>query len=198
MGRSRKIDRDALLDAAQDVLLRDGAAHLTVEAVAANAGISKASVLYDYKTKQALVRAMLERRFETEYDRVRAITDRIEPSANAGIQGWIKSAHRELTDEDRTVAIGLVAALASDPDLNRISNAFFRRVVSDTVETAAEPRGALLAFLAVEGLKLLDYLGLHQWPREEFDAILDDIVWLAGQKPQPDTAPSGQPSPKSK
>lgn len=198
MGRNRKIDRGALLDAAQDVLLRDGAAHLTIEAVAANAGISKASVLYDYKTKQALVRAMLERLFQTELDRVRAITSSLEPSANAGIHGWIKSAHRELTDEDRTVAIGLVAALASDRGLNRVSNVFFRRAVSESVESATEPRGALLAFLAVEGLKLLDYLGLHQWPPEEFEAILDDIVWLAEQRPEPDTAPSGQHSPTSK
>lgn len=198
MGRNRKIDRDALLDAAQDVLLRDGAAHLTIEAVAANAGISKASVLYEHKTKQALVRAMLERLLDREHGRVNALTQTLGPAANAGITGWIKSARRELTDEDRTVAIGLIAALAGDPDLNRIGSDFLHRIVSDTVETAAEPRSALLAFLAVEGLKLLDYLGLYQWPREEFEAILEDIVWLAAQKPQPRPVRSAQPSPTSR
>lgn len=198
MGRHRKIDSGALLDAAQDVLLRDGVAHLTIEAVAASAGISKATVLYDYKTKQALVRAMLERRFETEYTRVREIAQGLEPSADAGIHSWIKAALRELSDADRTVAIGLVAALASDPDLNRLSQQFFRRIVTDTVESAAQPRGALLAFLAVEGLKLLDYLGLNQWPREEFEAILDDIAWLAEQRPQTRSCPPDQPAPSSK
>jgi AcrR family transcriptional regulator len=55
MGRSRKLDRKALLDAAQEVLSRDGASNLTIEAVAANAGVGKATVLYDYKSKHALV-----------------------------------------------------------------------------------------------------------------------------------------------
>ena len=57
MGRLRIIDRDAVLTAAERVVRRDGAARLTIEAVAAEAGISKASVLYDYKTKQALIKA---------------------------------------------------------------------------------------------------------------------------------------------
>lgn len=196
MGRNRKIDRDALLDAAQDVLLREGAAHLTIEAVAAHAGIGKASVLYDYKTKQALLRAMLERLLEVERGRVKAIAESLEPSADAGIQGWIRSAHRELTDADRTVAIGMVAALAGDPDLNKISSAFVEGIVSDTIDNATEPRGARLAFLAVEGLKLLDYLGLYQWPREEFEAILEDIAWLARQRPE--AASSFQPSSTTK
>lgn len=198
MGRNRKIDRDALLDAAQDVLLREGAAHLTIEAVAAHAGIGKASVLYDYKTKQALLRAMLERLLEVERERVKAIAESLEPSVDSGIQGWIRSAHRELTDADRTVAIGLVAALAGDPDLNKISSAFLHGVVSDTIDKATEPRGARLAFLAAEGLKLLDYLGLYQWPREEFEAILEDIAWLARQRPGPEPASSPQPSSTTK
>ena len=51
MGRKRTIEPDAVLDAAEQVVMRDGAARLTLDAVACAAGISKASVLYDYKTK---------------------------------------------------------------------------------------------------------------------------------------------------
>src|SRR3546814_15074706 len=70
MARPRTIDRDAVLDAAQRVVARDGAAGLTLEAVAAEAGISKASVLYDYGTKQALIKALLERRIAAEDSRI--------------------------------------------------------------------------------------------------------------------------------
>src|SRR3546814_17040256 len=62
--------RDAVLDAAQRVVARDGAAGLTLEAVAAEAGISKASVLYDYGTKQALMKALIERRIAAEDSRI--------------------------------------------------------------------------------------------------------------------------------
>lgn len=194
MGRHRKIDREALLDAAQDVLLRDGAANLTIEAVAASAGISKASVLYDYKTKQALVRAMIERRFEAEWERVRHITSNLEASPDAGIQGWIR-ARRELSDEDRMLAMGLMIALADDPELKRLSHEFFERILAETVGKAKEPRGARLALLAVEGLKLLDFLGLHHWPQDQFDEILRDILWLTGQRPEPDE--TNNPTPPS-
>lgn len=44
MGRIRVIDRDHLLDAAEAVVARDGAVKLTLESVAAEAGVSKASV----------------------------------------------------------------------------------------------------------------------------------------------------------
>ncbi|MBL6430319.1 MAG: TetR family transcriptional regulator [Alphaproteobacteria bacterium] len=62
MGRKRTIEPDAVLDAAEQVVMRDGAARLTLDAVACAARINKASVLYDYKTKQALIKAVLERR----------------------------------------------------------------------------------------------------------------------------------------
>ena len=55
MGRKRVIDQEQVLDAAQRVVARDGAARLTLDAVAEEAGISKASVIYDYKSKQALI-----------------------------------------------------------------------------------------------------------------------------------------------
>ena len=55
MGRKRAIDQQQVLDAAERVVGRDGAANLTVDAVAREAGVSKASVLYDYKSKQALI-----------------------------------------------------------------------------------------------------------------------------------------------
>jgi AcrR family transcriptional regulator len=169
MGRSRKLDREALLDAAQEVVSRDGASNLTIEAVAANAGVGKATVLYDYKSKHALVRAMLERRIEAEDERL----------------SQIRAALRPLSRQDRTIGIGLMAELASDPELNRLSRGFIGRNIADAVETATEPAGARLAFLAVEGLKLLDHLGLHTWSRAQIEAIIDDIGWLAEQKPEP-------------
>jgi AcrR family transcriptional regulator len=52
MGRKRVIDQEEILNGAEFVVVRDGAAHLTLDAVAEQAGISKASVIYSYKSKQ--------------------------------------------------------------------------------------------------------------------------------------------------
>jgi AcrR family transcriptional regulator len=183
MGRSRKLDRKALLDAAQEVLSRDGASNLTIEAVAANAGVGKATVLYDYKSKHALVRAMLERRIESEDERLGQIRAALGDGPDRAIHGWIRGALRPLSRQDRTSGIGLMAELASDPELNQLSRGFIQDNMARAVDGAAEPGGARLAFLAVEGLKMLDYLGLHQWSRAEIEAIIDDMGWLAEQKP---------------
>ncbi|UXN74347.1 TetR/AcrR family transcriptional regulator [Devosia sp. A8/3-2] len=61
MGRRQTIDRGTILDAAEHVVLHDGAAHLTIDAVAAEAGVSKGGVLYAYASKDILIDAMLER-----------------------------------------------------------------------------------------------------------------------------------------
>ena len=52
--------RKRLLDAAAAVVRRDGAQALTLDAVAAEAGVSKGGLLYHFKSKRELLDAMLE------------------------------------------------------------------------------------------------------------------------------------------
>lgn len=56
--------RDALLDAAEAVVVRDGIANLALEAVAAQAGLSKGGLLHHFPNKDRLVEAMVERSAE--------------------------------------------------------------------------------------------------------------------------------------
>ena len=51
--------RERLLDAAAAVVRRDGAQALTLEAVAAEAGVSKGGLLYHFNSKRELLEAML-------------------------------------------------------------------------------------------------------------------------------------------
>lgn len=60
MGRKKSIDQNHILDAAETVVARDGAARMTLDAVAQEAGISKGSVVYDHGSEQGLLRAMKE------------------------------------------------------------------------------------------------------------------------------------------
>lgn len=53
--------RSQILDAAQAVVTRDGVRNLTLEAVAAHAGISKGGLLYHFRSKEDLATAMVER-----------------------------------------------------------------------------------------------------------------------------------------
>ena len=56
---------DALLDAAEAVVARDGITSLTLDAVAAEVGMSKGGVLHHFPTKDRLVEAMVVRSAES-------------------------------------------------------------------------------------------------------------------------------------
>jgi len=183
MGRHRTIDREAVLEAAERVVSRDGAARMTLDAVAAEASISKASVLYDYKTKDALIRAIIDRRVAAENARITEFVAALGDVPDRLIRGRIAAADRPVSDEDRSVAISLCAAAAQNASLRSpIQTAYADWI--DRIESSSErPRGALLAFLALEGLMLLEWFGLHSWPEEEREQLLAEIDWLRSQSP---------------
>jgi AcrR family transcriptional regulator len=186
MGRKRVIDREAVLNAAQAVVARDGAARLTLDAVAAEAGISKASVLYDYQSKHALIAALVDRNVASDNQLNLAVTESLGDIPNAAIRGRIVAAAEPLPDEFRAVALNLCAALAQDAELRGAIQRNQAEVIGAIMSTSANPRGALLAYLALEGLKLLESLDYHSWPEPERLRILREINWLADSQPRDD------------
>jgi AcrR family transcriptional regulator len=175
MARTRVIDRDAVLDAAERVVSRDGAARMTLEAVAHEAGISKASVLYDYKTKQALIKAVIERRVARENQRLRECIENLGPVPDAVVRGRIASTTRLMSEADRAVVLNLVAALAGDAGLRSSINEAYSQQIEQINQTSTQPGTAMLAFLAVEGLRLMECFGLYSWSQNERERMLNDI-----------------------
>jgi AcrR family transcriptional regulator len=186
MGRKRVIDQERILDAAEAVVVRDGAAHLTLDAVAETAGISKASVIYDYKTKQALIQAVIERRVANDKAFIQELTHGLGDMPSAAMRGLLLASANPPPDDARAVAVNLCSALAQDAQLRSAIKKEQAATIDQIMETSGSPRGALLAYLALEGLKILEYLDLHSWPEEERSLILREINWLIDVKPQAD------------
>lgn len=188
MSRPRVIETDQILNAAEAVVVRDGAGSLTLDAVAREAGISKASVIYDYGSKQALIKAVIERRANEERQRLKAAATSLGADRNALILGHISLAESAMPHELQAVGVNLCAALSQDAE----ARAFMQDLVGEDIEairaTSGQPRIAMLAYLAVEGLRLLEFLGLHSWQEAERQEILSDIRRLVAT-PAPDTAP---------
>lgn len=189
MGRHRVIDRDAMLDAAERVVVRDGAAKLSLDAVATEAGISKASVLYDYKTKQALIQALVERRVAAETARISQLIAEQGGRPDAVVRGRLAAARQKIPDDERAVAVSLCAALAQDAELREPIRAVINEHLTTLGRDSTYPRSALLAFLAIEGLMFLEWFGFHSWSKAERDRILGDIAWLIGQEPAGEADP---------
>ena len=184
MGRKRTIDQEQILNAAEFVVARDGAARLTLEAVAERAGVSKASVIYDFKSKQALIAAVIRRAVRNDNAFNDGVTRGLGNITSSVIRGRIVAASEPFPDEFRAVALNLCAALAQDAQLRTAIQVNQTAVIDSIMKTSANPRGALLAYLALEGLKLLESLDYHTWPKAERAKILREINWLVDARPE--------------
>src|SRR5690606_17155565 len=60
----RENARQRILDAASQLVRKEGSAHLSLDAVAALAGISKGGLLYHFPNKTALLKAIVEQYVE--------------------------------------------------------------------------------------------------------------------------------------
>jgi len=175
MARTRTIDRTEVIEAAGRVVAREGATRLTLDAVAAEAGISKASVLYDYRTKQALIKAVIEHRVATERVRIRSFVDQQGDKPNSAVLGLIEATRRGDTAFDRDVALDLAVALNQHNDLRAVIQDTLAEFIADVEKTAADPRRAKVMFLAIEGLKLIEAFGFFKWSNAERDLLIEDI-----------------------
>ena len=184
MGRKRIITADQILDATERVVGRDGAAQLTLDAVAAQAGISKATVLYCYRSKDELIEAVVRRGVARDTAFNDAATAGLGDIANAVIHGRLLAATEAFPEELQAVSLSLCSALAQNAKLRSVVQDTQTAVIQRIRSTSANPRGAMLAYLALEGLKLLEILDWHTWPKPERDELLREIRWLAETEPQ--------------
>jgi AcrR family transcriptional regulator len=190
MSRPRLINDCDVLDAAEAVVAREGATRLTLEAVAAEAGISKARVIYDYKTKQALIRALIQRRISDEDKRLSKLLGDMADAPNAQIRSRISLTANSPRNDTQAVAVSLCSATTQDAELMATIQQWYSNAVDQVLESSPNPRTTLIAFLAVEGIRILEYLGLHTLPGAERAQTLRDIEELVTTRMDPAARPA--------
>lgn len=157
--------RHALLDAAETVVVRQGIASLTLDAVAAEAGVSKGGLLHHFRSKDRLVEAMVAR----SADEWRAcFTGAYEGTAPGpgrmarALLGHCLSDAGIWTKELRRSSTACFAALAQNPALiapmREVYAELHRRLADDGL--AAGVGEAVAA--AIDGLWLYWVLGLAE------------------------------------
>ncbi|MGI2036106.1 TetR family transcriptional regulator [Rhizobium panacihumi] len=176
MGRKKTIDRDAILDAAEEIVQSRGPAALTIDALAKAIGITKGGVQYSFGSKDAILDAMFER-WGQAYNL--AVDHFLEQDSSP--VGVVK-AHIQataLSDESTMAkAAGLMASLTQSPEhLAGTRNWYRERIQHLDIDTESG-RNARLAFLAAEGAFLLRHMGLMKIDDETWSSIFDDIKKL--------------------
>jgi AcrR family transcriptional regulator len=143
--------RFRLLEAATEVLLRDGAQALTLEAVAKQAQVSKGGLLYHFPSKQALIAGMINRlvgHFDTA---LAEAGDEPGAATRVYLAASIEPKHTAAGAAADRATAALFAAAIIDPEalapLRDVYLAWQRRLENDGID----PAMATAVRLAVDG-----------------------------------------------
>ncbi|MGA0614118.1 TetR/AcrR family transcriptional regulator [Paracoccus sp. KR1-242] len=178
MARPRKHDQNEILDAVERVVARDGI--LNVEAVAKEAGVSKATVLYEHPSKRDLIAALVLRTIKADNAFNQQCAENFAAEPDAPLRGRIEAARRSPPVQGGNPAVlSLVSALMQDSAMRETFRDNQNTIGQELLATASVPRAARIAWLALEGLKFQEHMELHDWTEAERTEILQDIEALA-------------------
>jgi len=146
--------REQIIDAALSVVRAQGVAALTLDEAARLAGISKGGVLYHFKSKEALIQAMVARLAGQCETLQQAHYDKLAPGPNRWARALVETSFDPAAPTTDPAGCALLAAVATNPGLmepleGTIDTAF-RRLTADS----EDPSMALLVALAMDGLWL--------------------------------------------
>lgn len=179
MTRSTKYDD--LLDAAELIVRRDGSARLTLDSVAAEAGVSKGGLLYHFPNKEALISAMVERllsAFDEAHEQAMA-TDPVEPGR--WTRAWVRTSVSPAgTSEHDTTAAGLLAAIANSPSLADPMRARYAEWRRRAAHDGLPVEEAMIVSLAADGLWMADLLGFAAPVGDARRRIIERMIEMAG------------------
>jgi len=172
--------RDVILDAAERVVMRDGAGRLTIDAVVRESGFSKGGVLYNFPSKSALVEGMIERLLENTRAEIDALASQAEARGLSPAAALIH-ALVEHGDKNHELSMGLLAASAEQPHLLDPARRVLDEMRARLAAAAPDPELAHIAMLAADGLHFGRMLKLYDLPTEARAALRDRLVSLVSE-----------------
>lgn len=154
--RGRPSSRETMLDAAEAVVLKQGVAKLTLDAVAKQAGASKGGVMYNFPSKNALLTALVERIVEGNAKGIAAAAAKMPESPTRRLKAYVKNSVDDLQGDDR-VSGALLATVANNPKLVERMRGFINQRFTETSKGLDFERAAIV-HLATEGLWFMELL----------------------------------------
>ena len=140
--------RDKILDAFESILIAHGERAATIEAVAAEAGVSKGGLLYHFGSKQALMEGLLER--------LEALVDQDVQAMRAAVDGpasfYVRTSAYTGSTLDRAIVAVSRLAQGSHPEAVHALQSMRQRWFDVIVGAVDDPAVARAVMLIGDGL----------------------------------------------
>lgn len=172
--------RERIIDAAEQVVLEEGASHMTMDAVAAKAGVSKGGLIYHFPSQRDLLQAMLQRFVDRVETRMAQAREELPESPVRNIKAYIH-AWFTLGSEYRRTASALLATITREPELLQTVQKKHRAVLAEIIEAAPNPELAIVLSLATEGMWMSELLNISPLADHERARIQQLLLKLADE-----------------
>lgn len=175
--------RNAVLQAALTIIARDGANRLTLDAIARESGISKGGLMHQFRTKEAVIRALLEHQIAYFEDFYRGyLAEHASSQSHPQLAAQIATL-REFLARPHSVDFAIIGAAVHEPSLLSKNQKIDAERLEAIKAEATDPDLATLRWVAARGLALTSLLGICSVSPEErdrlFDRLADDSQWNA-------------------
>jgi AcrR family transcriptional regulator len=168
------VNRDGMLDAAEEVVLRDGIGRLTLDAVARQATLSKGGLMHHFPTKDALIDAMVRRKVEGWRDECEAAIERQPPGPGRVLRAMIGLCLDDTDtcgDTECRRCFVLVAALVHDSKHVEPLREVHRSLAARVAEDGLPPGVGEAVHLAMNGLWFDRMFELSRFSGEDLRSI---------------------------
>jgi len=160
--------KERILDSYEEILVEHGPGGVTLDAVAAHAGVSKGGLLYHFGSKEALVDGLMERLArlsEEDLDQAR--------TAPEGVVSWyLRTAITDVTQRKPLVrtTMATIRIMLNEPRVFEVVQVYNQKVHDLISEHVGDPLTAELVILVGDGLYLRAALG-----RDDASPLLEKI-----------------------
>jgi AcrR family transcriptional regulator len=179
-----KDTRTILLNAAEQVVTRDGFSSLTLDTVAKEAGMSKGGLLYHFPGKRELIQAMISHQLDRFDERILVELEK-EPHAPGR---WLRAYLRAATQVKKNPSFtsGLIAAVATEPDLFDVARERSAKWQKELEADGLDPTTATVIRLAIDGLRYWRIFELSPLSDDAHDLVIQrilDLTETSGSRP---------------
>lgn len=179
----RKKLKEAVLDAAFDILEKEGPARLTLDAVAARAEVSKGGLLHHFRSKDALLVAMVDRLVHSFDEDLKSMSGAVPLTSQQFISTYLRHGFSGNGVRFRHGMV-LIALSAHQPELLEPIRSYFRSRADSVIQQVANPIPMLAAMLMADGFLMFESLGITPLTDQQRRDVLGSVLnWVSQDGP---------------
>ncbi len=170
---------DLIFAACGRILQREGLVRLTLDAVAAEAGLSKGGLLYHFPSKVALIEALFQHQIDQFNQRLQELVAEEANGVGSWLRAYAKASIEQITDpETASLFASLFAAGERYPSVLALMRQSYDSWQQEVVASSIDPTKALLVRLAVDGFWFTEMYQYAPLKPAERAAVLRAILAL--------------------